>query len=231
MLVTHLKLRKVLIVIDDADDVTQLRSLLPSCELHPDSLMIVTSRVKRVLEACCAHVSEVQLMPNGRDMQLLEAWAFPAGSPAWDTTSLVRDVVACCGRLPLTLKVSVPMLEIFCSTQCCICAGMTGRMSACLKQRYTACLQVMGAYLSSLRGQEREQDMWREALKMLQSAEDLPEQEERLFASLRISIRALKDSQRRMFLGAAFFFLGRRADTAMHAWGGCDPDGNIRLCA
>lgn len=78
----------------------------------------------------------------------------------------------------------------------------------------------MGAHLSSLRGQEHEQGGWRAALGMLQSAEELPE-EERLYASLRISYDALGDAQRRMFLDAAFFFLGRRADTAVHAWQGC----------
>ena len=75
--------------------------------------------------------------------------------------------------------------------------------------------------MSSLRGHEYEQEMWREALQMLQRAEDLPEEEERLFASLRISYDALKHTQKRMFLDAAFFFLGRCADTALHAWKGC----------
>ena len=60
--------------------------------------------------------------------------------------------------------------------------------------------------------------MWREALEMLQSAEDLPDQ--RLFTSLRITYNALKDDQRRMFLDAAYFFLGRRADMAKHVWKG-----------
>ena len=63
--------------------------------------------------------------------------------------------------------------------------------------------------------------MWREALQMLQNARDLPAGQERLFASLRISYDALEHDQRRMFLDAAFFFLERRADTAMHAWKGC----------
>ena len=78
----------------------------------------------------------------------------------------------------------------------------------------------MGAHLSSLRGQENEQDMWRESLKMLQSSHELPAAEERLFASLRISYDALEDSQKRMFLDTAFFFLGRRITTALSAWEG-----------
>ena len=63
--------------------------------------------------------------------------------------------------------------------------------------------------------------MWREALKMLQDARDLPAGQERLFAKLRISYEALEYDQKRMFLDAAFFFLGRGADTAVHAWEGC----------
>lgn len=78
----------------------------------------------------------------------------------------------------------------------------------------------MGAYLSSLRGHEHEREMWDEALQMLQSARELPTCREQLFASLRISYEALEDDQKSMFLDAAFFFLGRRADTALHAWEG-----------
>ena len=105
MLTTHLKLRKVLVVIDDTDDAAQLKSLLPPCELHPESLVIVTSRKKDILETRCTTVSEVQLLREGRDTQLFQAWAFAAGSPARDTLVLVPEVVACCGGLPLTLKV------------------------------------------------------------------------------------------------------------------------------
>ena len=73
-----------------------------SCIREP---FIVTSRNKDVLDARCTHVSEVQLLPEGHDMQLFKAWAFAAGPPVWDTSVLVPDMVACCGRLPLTLKV------------------------------------------------------------------------------------------------------------------------------
>ena len=106
-LTQHLQHRKVLLVIDDVDDHDQLRSLLPPCELHPQSLVIVTSRNKDVLSMRCCIVSEVQLLPKGCDEQLFKAWAFAAGSPAWDTSVLVPEILACCGGLPLTLKVSI----------------------------------------------------------------------------------------------------------------------------
>lgn len=104
-------------VIDDTDDDTQLKNLLPlplyeplQLKLHPHSLIIITSRRKTVLNARCTHVSEVRLLPKGLDEQLLEAWAFARGRPNWDTSMLVPRVVACCGRLPLTLKVSVSLV-------------------------------------------------------------------------------------------------------------------------
>ena len=104
-LMQHLKLRKVLVVIDDTDSEDQLRHLLPTCELNVDSMVIVTSRKRNVLSALGIHISEVQLLPEGLDGQLFKTWAFAAGPPDWDTAVLVPKVVACCGRLPLTLKV------------------------------------------------------------------------------------------------------------------------------
>ena len=86
--------------------------------------------------------------------------------------------------------------------------------------RCSKCLQVVGAHLSTFRGQEQEQDMWHEALMTLQKARKLSTWTQRLFASLRISYDALQQDQMRMFLDTAFFFLGRRADTAVHAWEG-----------
>lgn len=90
-LTEHLQLRKVLVVIDDTDDVTQLKDLLPQCELHADSLVIITSRKRAVLDARCTstNVREVQLLPEGQDAALLKAWAFAAGPTAWDASELV----------------------------------------------------------------------------------------------------------------------------------------------
>ena len=72
--------------------------------------------------------------------------------------------------------------------------------------------------------------MWCEALDMLEKASELPAGEEQLFASLRISYDALKDDQKRMFLDAAFFFLGRNADTAKRVWKGCGCNMNDQPC-
>ena len=87
-------------------------------------------------------------------------------------------------------------------------------------QKCIACSQVMGAHLRSLRGKEDEQNLWLRAIEMLQSARELPAGQEQLFASLRISYYSLKADQKCMFLDAAYFFLERRASTAVHAWEG-----------
>ena len=85
-------------VVDDADDAAQLNNLLPRCDLHSESLIIITSRKKHVLDARCTKVSEVQPLPKGRDMKLFRAWAFAAGPPVWDMSKLVPELVACCRR-------------------------------------------------------------------------------------------------------------------------------------
>ena len=63
--------------------------------------------------------------------------------------------------------------------------------------------------------------MWREARDMLRDAADLPAGREGLFTSLRRCYDTLDDKSRTMFLDAAFFFLGRREDTANNAWKRC----------
>ena len=56
---------------------------------------------------------------------------------------------------------------------------------------------------------------------MLRNARDLPAGEERVFARLMISYSALEVDQKRMFLDVAYFFLWRRANTAINAWKRC----------
>ena len=114
-LIRHLKQRMVLVVIDDADSPTQLKNLLPPCKLQSESLVIITSRKKDVLDARCTYVSEVQLLPKGRDVELFQAWAFAMGPPTWDTSMVVPDIVACCGQLPLALKVGIAPPSVLCS--------------------------------------------------------------------------------------------------------------------
>ena len=125
-LTIDLELQKLLMVIDDIDEVAQLKNLLPPCKLHEESLVIVTSRKRSVLTACRIGVIEVQLLPEGCDTQLFKAWAFAMGQPAWATSQLVTEIVACCGRLPLTLKVSIALALTFIAFTSC-----SGRLIDC----------------------------------------------------------------------------------------------------
>ena len=108
-LIEHLGRRKVLVVIDDIGNGTQLNNLLPRCALHPGSRVIVTSRNQSIFRARCIRFCAVELLPMGRDVELFEAWAFAEGRSACVTSTLVSDVVARCGRLPLTLKVGLAL--------------------------------------------------------------------------------------------------------------------------
>ncbi|KAK9845999.1 hypothetical protein WJX81_008025 [Elliptochloris bilobata] len=76
-------------------------------------------------------------------------------------------------------------------------------------------LKVLGSHLSAF---GHKQDVWEDALKRLQDAEELQGRDEPLFSRLRISYDLLEKPEQRMFLDSACFFLGRRADTAKRAW-------------
>ena len=125
MLITQMKQRKALMILDDVDYMIQLKYLLPPCELHAESLVLITSRKRDFLDARRIYISEVQLLPKGRDVQLFKAWAFAAGPPIWDMSVLIPNMVACCNRLPLTLKVgadhALQRVERSCPCYLCVC--------------------------------------------------------------------------------------------------------------
>ena len=106
LLAQHLSERQALIILDDVDDFeSQLDKLLPDTGLHCKSVVIITSRQRRLLNRRCNLIHEVQLLPEELAMQLFEATAFPSGQAPNEVAALVPDVVAACGGLPLTLKV------------------------------------------------------------------------------------------------------------------------------
>ena len=82
----------------------------------------------------------------------------------------------------------------------------------------------MGAHLRCFGHQPR---LWSEALVKLRKAERLAPGQERLFARLHVSYAALEAAERRMFLDAACFLLGRRVDTARRVWSGCAARGRV----
>ena len=108
LLAQHLPQRKALIVLDDVDDLeSQLDKLLPHTGVHCDSIVIITSRKRHLLELRCGCIHEVELLPEKLATQLFTAMAFPAGEAPDEVAARVPAVVASCGRLPLTLKVCI----------------------------------------------------------------------------------------------------------------------------
>lgn len=127
-LVKHLS-GKALVVIDDVgDDASQLDLLLARDCLHPDSIFILTSRDPGILKQRCDAFEEVALLKHGLDFQLLCSHAFPAGEAPPAVSSLMAEVVALCGGLPLTLKarthycarMSAGLPQMLLAAYCCL---------------------------------------------------------------------------------------------------------------
>ena len=97
----------MLVVIDSPDSYdSQINMLLPEGCSHPCTLVIIASRIKGVLMQRCGMVYQVNTLPDDLAMQLFAACAFPTGQPPeWLAEERVREVVAACAGLPLTLKV------------------------------------------------------------------------------------------------------------------------------
>ena len=227
LLAQHLPQRKALIVLDDVDDVSQLDRLLPVTGLHRDSLVIITSRQKCLLDLRCL-THEVQLLPEDLALKLFTAIAFPGGEAPQEVAAYVPTVVASCGGLPLTLKV--------CADACLhsylrpLVQRAINDHQQCSNQQADMLqgpCKVMAAHLRCFGHQP---GRWSEALVKLQKAERLAPDlgEERLFSRLRISYDALEPSEKSIFLDAACFLLGRRAATAKRVWSGCAAWGRCK---
>ena len=105
--------RKVFIVIDDVNDPEcQINMLQPKGQLHPSTLVLMTSRDRNVLQRCI-YVHEVSTLHHGLAMQLFAACTFPTGQPSKLLAKvLVSEVVAAWPGLPLTLKVQAQKLPL-----------------------------------------------------------------------------------------------------------------------
>ncbi|KAK9815224.1 hypothetical protein WJX72_000248 [[Myrmecia] bisecta] len=95
---------RVLLVLDDVDDDKGwLGPLVDISCFAPGSVVIVTSRDARALDVAGCCVRSIDLLASPFDLQL---FLFHAGSiPPEVTDDLLSEVVQCCGRLPLSLKV------------------------------------------------------------------------------------------------------------------------------
>ncbi|XP_039168019.1 disease resistance protein RUN1 [Eucalyptus grandis] len=101
------KSKKVLILLDDVDDVVQLKSLAGNCDWFSfGSKIIITTRNKRVLEEVGVdHYYEHKEMDENQSLILFSKHAFRRDSPPREFEDLTHEVVSIAGGLPLSLEV------------------------------------------------------------------------------------------------------------------------------
>ncbi|KAL3740349.1 hypothetical protein ACJRO7_021601 [Eucalyptus globulus] len=101
------KSKKVLILLDDVDDVVQLQSLAGNSDwFSSGSKIIITTRNKRVLEeARVDHDYEHKEMDYNQSLILFSKHAFRRDSPPREFEDLTHEAVSITGGLPLSLEV------------------------------------------------------------------------------------------------------------------------------
>ncbi|XP_057839616.2 disease resistance protein RUN1-like [Cryptomeria japonica] len=106
-LTRHLTSVRVLIALDDVDDVDQLDALLPVKDtLGSGSLIIVTTREKEVLRSKgISRVYEMKALDQLYGRQLFSWHAFSKSIPLVGFEKLVERFVEVCRGLPLSLKI------------------------------------------------------------------------------------------------------------------------------
>ena len=99
--------KRILIVLDDVNELDQLNALCGSREwFGPGSRIIITTRDEHLLRVCGVdHKYEIKQMNKVESLELFSWHAFKQVSPNEDFVRLSRDVVAYCDGLPLALEV------------------------------------------------------------------------------------------------------------------------------
>ncbi|KAM0014956.1 putative TIR domain, P-loop containing nucleoside triphosphate hydrolase [Helianthus debilis subsp. tardiflorus] len=99
--------KRVLIVLDDVDDLEQLEALAGSHDWFGEgSRIIITTRDKHLLSSRAhTNIYEVSLLSNGEAIKLFNRHAYNKDKPVEDYKKLSLHVVSYAGGLPLALKV------------------------------------------------------------------------------------------------------------------------------
>ena len=113
MIYEILHLRRVLIILDDVDDVDQIKNLLGKCDwFAPGSRIIMTTRNKQLLVNLNNGVStydyydyEVKELDEHEALELFHKHAFPSNILYEDCLELEKKVIHYAKGLPLALKV------------------------------------------------------------------------------------------------------------------------------
>jgi DNA-binding SARP family transcriptional activator/tetratricopeptide (TPR) repeat protein len=92
--------RSVLLVLDNAADATQVRSLLPG---SPDSLVLVTSR-NQLVDLDGATPVALEVLPTDESVDLFRRVA--GGTRVDGETEAIATVVGLCGGLPLAIRIA-----------------------------------------------------------------------------------------------------------------------------
>ncbi|KAI3750752.1 hypothetical protein L2E82_21546 [Cichorium intybus] len=103
---TRLRNRKVLIVLDDVDQLDQLEKLAESPDWFGEgSRIIITTRDEHLLKAHKVVVHDISLLHADEAIELFRKHAFQGDIPSEDYDRLSKEVVSYAGGLPLALKV------------------------------------------------------------------------------------------------------------------------------
>ncbi|XP_062026307.1 disease resistance protein RUN1-like [Rosa rugosa] len=102
----RLRKRKVLVIVDDVDDVDQLTALaIRHDSFGPGSRIVITTRDQHLLEQLKVSIHLTREMNKEEALELFSWHAFQNYCPDAEFLELSRTVVTYCGGLPLALEV------------------------------------------------------------------------------------------------------------------------------
>ncbi|WCJ30635.1 Disease resistance protein (TIR-NBS-LRR class) family [Euphorbia peplus] len=107
LIIQNLSQKKVLLVLDDVDKLDQIDKILGKCDwLFPGSMVIITTRMKEMLESSKSYCQyEVSELVDSDSLKLLSLHAFGKLHPATDYIDCAKKMVDYAGGIPLALEV------------------------------------------------------------------------------------------------------------------------------